>query len=213
MQPLPASDLRSNIGTWAVPTDRLPALGSWLHDVLPVEPYDPHFRGQKLETTYFDSPGFDLRKARLGKDRYLTLRLRCYEPEGGDEFYALSAKTESQKFRKELPAADAERYLQSGNEPGLLAELPADLQARALELTGDRGLVAVALVRCRRYAVEDGGDRYTLDVGVRADTGKRLPFHVLEYKSTDPRARPPARLGRFGLRPVKLSKFLWATQP
>ena len=60
MPPLPATDLRSNLATWAVPVQLLPAVGNWMHDVLPNESYDPHFRGQKLETTYFDTQAFAL---------------------------------------------------------------------------------------------------------------------------------------------------------
>ena len=73
--------MRTNLGTWAVPTDRLPCVAGVLLDVLPAEMYDPSFRGQALETTYFDTADFDLRKARVGKDRYLTLRVRCYRGE------------------------------------------------------------------------------------------------------------------------------------
>ena len=32
VKPLPAQDLRSNVGTWAVPVCQLPAVGSFLHD-------------------------------------------------------------------------------------------------------------------------------------------------------------------------------------
>jgi hypothetical protein len=232
---LPAQNLRSNIATWSVATARLPAVAHFLLDVLPSEDFDPDFRGQRIETTYFDTRAFTLRKIRLNKDRYLTLRIRCYQPPGGGRggvtpplLYAVSAKTESQKFRKELPSPDAERYLEPGasgrgevtSPPGgrgevtspLLAELPADLQARALELLGDNPLVAVVKVCCRRCAVEDETDRYTLDVAVETDRGKCLPANVLEYKSTDARSSPPGRLLALGLRPVKLSKFLWATE-
>jgi hypothetical protein len=47
---------------------------------------------------------------------------------------------------------------------------------------------------------------------VRTDTGKVLPCSVLEFKSSHPENLPPAALGNLALRPIKLSKFLWATQ-
>ena len=70
---------------------------------------------------------------------------------------------------------------------------------------------AVAWVECHRYAVEDEQDRVTLDTQVRTDTGKTLPRAVLEFKSTRP-DKPPDALTALHLRPIKLSKFLWATE-
>jgi hypothetical protein len=70
----------------------------------------------------------------------------------------------------------------------------------------DRGVL------CRRYAVEDDQDRMTLDCCVYTDRNKHLGYGVLEYKSSNRKAAPPGRLTRLGLRPLKLSKFLWATQ-
>src|SRR5438309_2103524 len=110
MTPLPAQDLRSNLGTWAVPVQLLPAVGNWMHDILPNESYDPHFHGQRLETTYLDTPAFALRKARLAGDRYLTLRIRCYE-NGQTRTYALSAKTEAEKWRQEITTGTAHGLL------------------------------------------------------------------------------------------------------
>jgi hypothetical protein len=49
-----------------------------LNDTWPREPFDPGFLGQCLETYYLDTPRFNLRKARVGRDRYLTLRIRTY---------------------------------------------------------------------------------------------------------------------------------------
>ena len=94
----------------------------------------------------------------------------------------------------------------------LLPLLPVDLQARLLQLAGEQPLVPVVCVSCRRYAVEDEQDRYTLDVDVTTDLGKRLSYGVLEFKSVAPKA-PPGRFHGLGLRPIKLSKFLWATKP
>src|ERR1700730_5077468 len=100
MNPLPATDLRSNIGTYAVPNHALPCLSHLMTEAMPAEPFDPDFKGQYLQTTYFDTKDFDLLKARRGKDRYLTLRVRCYSPPEtyGSSWpagtYALSAKTE-----------------------------------------------------------------------------------------------------------------------
>ncbi|HEV3259455.1 MAG TPA: hypothetical protein VG013_21495 [Gemmataceae bacterium] len=206
MQPLPTTTLRTNLGTWAVPTDRLPGVAGVLLDALPAEVYDPLFQGQALETTYFDTTGFDLRKARAGRDRYLTLRVRCY----GTASYALSAKTESEKWRAEIEPARAELLLAGAASPA--DDLPGRLRARLLEL-GAEDLGPVVTVCCRRYAVEDDTDRLTLDVGVHTDAGKCLPFAVLEFKSTDTDGGPPGRLPALRLRPIKLSKFLWSTRP
>src|SRR5262249_43680333 len=106
--PLPARDLRSNLGTWAVPPALTPAVVALMREVLPCEPYDPEFHGQELETTYFDTLDFDLRKARRRGDQYLTLRLRRYRP---SEAYAISAKTETDKFRTEIEPEQAEAIL------------------------------------------------------------------------------------------------------
>src|SRR5579872_4222230 len=76
MPPLPVAPLRTNLGTWAVPDAELPAVAAALLDALPAEPFDPAFRGQELETTYFDTPDFALRKARRRGGQYLTLRVR-----------------------------------------------------------------------------------------------------------------------------------------
>ena len=175
---------------------------------MPNEPFDPSFRGQALETTYIDTAAYDLRKARLSKSRYLTLRIRCYESPDGDYSYALSAKTESEKYRAELTPGHAELLLSGGATPA--ADLPAHLPARLTELGAD-ALVPVVTVWCHRYAVEDDQDRLTLDCCVYTDRAKQLGYGVLEYKSTDVDATAPGRLTRLGLRPLKLSKFVWAT--
>jgi hypothetical protein len=205
--PRPTEDVRTNRGTWAVPQHALPALGSFMHDVLPNEPYDPHFDGQRLETTYFDTAAYDLRKARLTKGRYITLRIRCYD-NGGPETYAISAKTESEKFRQFIEPGAAEAALNGMLDPASL--LPPHLRARLTEL-GATDLVPVVTVNCTRYSVEDDQDRLTLDVHVSTDRHVCLPFGVLEFKSALG-SDPPARIARMGLRPLKLSKFLWATE-
>lgn len=212
LPPLPSGNLRSNLATWAVPVCRLPAVAAVLSEALPREPFDPAFRGQDLTTTYFDTPGFALRKARKKRERYLTLRLRCYHPADGPRVYALSAKTEDAKFRREIAADEAEAILRLPHPGRLLAaKLPADLQARLLELAPD-GVAPVVCVRCRRYAVEDDRDRLSLDVDVRTDRDKVLPFAVLEFKSVHRDAEPPSHFRDLGARPLKLSKFLWATE-
>jgi hypothetical protein len=43
------------------------------------------------------------------------------------------------------------------------------------------------------------------------DRHKPFRYGVLEYKSTNGKAAPPGCLTRLGLRPLKLSKFLWTT--
>src|SRR5262249_10200883 len=158
-----------------VPPCLTPAVSRVLLETLPREPYDPEFRGQELETTYFDTRDFDLRKARRRGDKYLTLRLRRYQP---DELYAVSVKTENQKFRMEIDRWKAEVILGGGTET-LVELLPGDLIARLIALVGSETLIPVATVRTRRYAVEDETDRLTLDVDVRTDTGKLLHADVL----------------------------------
>jgi hypothetical protein len=199
-------DLRHNRATWAVSDVLLPAVARALVVALPTEPFDPNFRGQRLETTYFDTPGFALRKARHRGKRYLTLRLRAY-PGGA---WALSAKTEDDKFRLPLDARTAEQILARPGD-ALATLLPADLLARLQELAGDDPLAAAVCIRATRYAVEDDVDRLTLDVGVCTDTGKRLPAGVLEFKSTVAGAAVPPAIEVLSLRPIKPSKFLWAT--
>jgi hypothetical protein len=211
---LPAQDLRYNIATWAVPDPLLPCVSARLQSMLPSEAFDPHFQGQDLETTYFDTQGLELRKNRALHGRYITLRLRCYQGRRG-ESYAFSAKTEQEKFRAPLTPSQAHSLLAPGAAvAAILADiLPPHLSARLLEISHDEPLVRSALVCCRRYAVEDDVDRYTLDVAVHTDTGKCLPFSVLEYKSTAGDPAAPVSLASLALRPLKLSKYLWATQP
>lgn len=213
MNALPTTDLRSNLATWAVPVAQLAAIGNWMHDALPNEAYDPHFRGQHLETTYFDTADFALRRARLAKSRYLTLRIRCYD-NGQTETYALSAKTESEKWRMEIAPSVAHGLLDGTAE--IHESLPPHLAARLSELSDGNRLGPVVLVSCRRYAVENEADRFTLDAAVHTNLGKRLPFGVLEFKSSEPGA-DETRVEQFPalprLYPLKLSKFLWATKP
>jgi hypothetical protein len=100
---LPATDLRKNVLTLAVPDERLPGVGRMMRSLLPSEEYDPDFLGQYLQTTYFDTPQLALRKARLDKDKYCTVRIRCYAPtqQPGRNYpegiYALSIKTCSRR--------------------------------------------------------------------------------------------------------------------
>jgi hypothetical protein len=202
---LPAYDLRSNRGTWAVTACQLPAVAAQMVRALPPEPFDPDFLGQDLTTTYFDTRTFALVKARRQKDRYLTLRLRCYQPA---DVYALSVKTESRKFRQEIVGDLAAMLLADGIGATLWPSLlPADLLARLMELADTDRLLPIVALRCRRYAVESVQDRLTLDVDIASDTGKRFPAHVLEFKSTQ--GNPDFRLS-IPLRPIKLSKFLWS---
>ncbi len=210
MNPLP--DLRRNLGTWAVDPGRLPAVAAAMLRALPAEGYDPDFRGQHLETTYFDTPDFDLRRARRRGKKYLTLRLRCYCSAGArgesTSTYALSVKTEDAKFRTELDSDLAEAIL-AGRGP-VARQLPGHLYARLVDLAAapPRPVVTVC---CLRYAREDDTNRLTLDVGVHTDTGKGLPTSVLEYKSTEPGPAESPALVSLDLRPIKLSKFLWST--
>jgi hypothetical protein len=174
MKPIPAQVMRTNLGTWAVPDCELPAIAARMTGVLPSEPYDPDFAGQKLKTVYFDTPAFDLRKARARKDKYLTLRLRCYVNEGS---YALSVKTESEKYRVELPRGEARALLRA--RPVDPAEefgqyLPAHLLTRLLEISRDQPLVPTVCLRAYRYAVENEQDRLTLDTDIATITGRPI---------------------------------------
>jgi hypothetical protein len=205
MPPLPAADLRSNRATWAVPACLVPAVAARLAELLPREAFDPDFQGQALRTTYFDTRAFALRKARHKGRKYLTLRLREY-PNAG---FALSAKTETEKWRQVVAPEIAAALLAGGRV--LDGLLPGHLLARLQELTRGADLVPVVAVGAYRYAGEDPRDRLTLDVDVATDTGKCLDVAVLEFKSTDPAAPPPGSLLALNLRPLKLSKFLWAT--
>ena len=212
MNPLPTATLRNNRGTWLVPVCDLPAVAAVLLDALPAEPFDTGFQGQKLETIYFDTAALRLRKARRRGERYLTLRLRCYHTANEPAVYAASAKTESEKWRQEVPAATAELLRQTPSVDVWRAILPGHLQVRLAGLIGEDTLLPVASVLAHRYAVENEQDRLTLDVDVRTDTGKCLPAAVLEFKSIEGDTPPPGGLTALRLRPIKLSKFLWATE-
>jgi hypothetical protein len=229
--PLPSQDLRFNVASWAVQPYAIPAVVAEMLDVMPPEQFDPRFQGQYLQTTYFDTAAFALRKARVPKKSYLTLRLRAYSPAApaGGQYpapvFALSAKTEDVKYRVEVSPAVAQGLLQ---EPalGVIGQvLGPDLFARLLALIGGELLVPVVTCTAQRYAVEDDTNRLTLDLNVATDTGKQLPFSVLEFKSTkmdipppgsfSPSPQPLSPTGRGagvrGIRPIKISKFLWAT--
>ncbi len=215
MNSLPAADLRSNVGTWSVSSWQLPALASQMLAVLAPEKYDPDFRGQYLQTTYFDTKTLALRKARLKGDKYVTIRIRCYAPGAGPGekyskgVYAISAKTESQKFRQQIDSQYAEGLLCGGIRPSeLVGIVPPDIIARIADLAPEAMLIPIVTVCFERFAAENDKHRLTLDVEISSDTGKSFPSHALEQKSTNQDATPLITLP---LRPIKLSKFLWAT--
>jgi len=172
---------------------------------LPREKFDPSFRGQDLETTYFDTRRFRLRRERAKSDQYLTLRIRSY----GSDTYALSAKTESEKFRVEIDPFDAQAALTGQYTSLWQSQLPASLLARLNTLVDPTEITPVVKVCCTRYATEDKINRFTLDIVPRTDTGKRLGTNVLELKSSQ--ASPDIIAELTPLRPIKLSKFLWST--
>jgi hypothetical protein len=208
MKPLPAANLRTNIGTWAVPANLLPAVTAAMLDALPRELYDPDFQGQELETIYLDTSDLVLRRARRQGERYLTLRLRCYARPEQEDLYALSAKTEREKWREELSPTEADEVRRY---PDAIANfLPANLLARLDQLCQGAPLQQVAVVCCRRYAVENDRDRLTLDIGIHTRAGRHMEPSILEFKSGG--TNVPAVLGNVPLFPVKLSKFLWATE-
>jgi hypothetical protein len=191
---IPTEDIRTNLDTFAVPTCLLPAVSHFMHDAFPNEPYDPHFYGQPIVTMYYDTKDFDLRRARNKGDRSITLRIRQYP----GRTLAVSAKTEEEKYRAQTTKFD-------------INQMPAHLQARVMEIAGNKPPVPVVTVYTRRHAMEDNEDRFTLDADVQTDLGISLPFAVLEFKSNEFKS-PPAPLLAIGLKPIKLSKFLWATK-
>jgi hypothetical protein len=209
MTPLPTGDVRTNLGSWAVSTYQLPAVANKLHDWLKNEPYDPNFLGQGITTTYFDTRKGKLRQTRVSKDKYLTLRVRCYQAPELPEAYALSAKTESEKFRMEITGEDALAFQKGQARWGDF--LPGNLYARLLDISQEEEILPKIQVTCKRFAVEDNVRRFTLDVDVRTDLGKVLPFSVLEYKGAPTDTTPP-NFPALGLRPIKLSKFVWSTR-
>jgi hypothetical protein len=224
MANIPATDLRVNVLTLAVPNERLASVGYCMRSLLPAEEYDPGFQGQYLQTTYLDTPCLKLRKVRLKKRKYLTLRVRSYAPtrppgrNNPDGVYALSAKSEAGKFRAQLPDADAEALLRPGasNTLDLLAHyLPADLLARLYDLVGDcdccSTLAPAVTVTQTRYAVESTTDRITLDCGIATSNGKVFPSSILEVKTTAKPYEPPDAVLKWGFSPIKVSKFLWST--
>jgi hypothetical protein len=206
---LPTGDIRTNLGSWAVATCQLPAVANRMHDWLKNEPYDPGFLGQKLSTTYFDTRKGKLRKARVNQDQYLTLRIRCYKADGVDEAYAISAKTESEKFRLEITGDDADNF-QKGRA-SWADFLPANIYARLIDISNEEEIFPKVLIWCTRFAVEDNVKRFTLDVDIKTDLGKLLPFSVLEYKGAPGDYTPPG-FPTLGLRPIKLSKWLWSSR-
>jgi len=179
---------------------------------MPTEPSDPNFVGQCLQTTYLDTEGRTLRKARVKGDEYLVIRVRRYEPPQGDSpLWALSIKTADTKWRQEITPAVAAMLATQPSRSVLAALLPPTLLASLQAVIGNDPLLPVVTVQDHRYAVDGDGLRYTLDCDVHTDSGKCLPFHVLEFKGTEG-TLPAPELAAIGLRPLKLSKFLWATE-
>jgi hypothetical protein len=206
----PFTDLRTNVLTLPVLDKQLPMVAAVMQAMLPNESYDPNFCGQSIETTYFDTPDFLLRKARLTKENYCTLRIRCY---GYTHTYAISAKTKEGKFRTEVDNTRGLQWATSGIDLADLSELlPSDIFVRLLGLAGDASsLLPVVRVCFTRYAAEDDVQRLTLDVGTETNTGKRLTSSVLECKTTENPAVAPPEILALNLPVIKLSKFLWAT--
>ena len=218
MANLPATDLRRNVLTLAVPNDRLPGVGCMMRQLLPAEEFDPNFRGQYLQTTYLDTPSLKLRRARLKSDKYLTLRIRCYSPTQPpgrnypEGIYALSAKTESGKWRAWIESWKAEDAFTKPNALSVLSdELPADILARVLDILDDEPVEPAVTVCFTRYAVESTTDRLTLDTEIRTSNGKVFPTNVLEVKTTTKPYESMPEVTRWGFSPIRLSKFLWAT--
>lgn len=222
--PLPTQDLRKNVATWAVPIKALPAIAKRMVQTLPAEGFDPDFQGQDLCTTYFDTQAQDLRRARVKKQKYLTLRVRAYPK----NIFAINAKTEDGKFRAQIDSVSATYLLNNTIQSGDLSNLlPSDILARLLDLAGDQPLLPSVTVKQRRYAVENELHRFTLDTDICTNHGKEFHAAVLEHKtSTNQSAKDEASTISVGmgdatvpsvittgieLVPIKLSKWLWAT--
>src|SRR5260370_16315585 len=156
-------------------------------EALPLETFDSGFQGQDLETTYFDTRDFALRKARNRGGKYLTLRIRCYGP---SDSYALSAKTEDAKYRVVLDSQTADFLLDGNMSVGLAALLPGDLLARLADLAQDKPLVPVTTICFRRYAVENDRDRLTSDTALHTKAGQHPVTNPLEL---EPSHRDSAR--------------------
>jgi inorganic triphosphatase YgiF len=204
---------RVNLGKWAVPMAQLPmvAAGMLATPSLVFDPYDRQFRGQQQRTTYFDTPSLDLLKNRQDSDQYLTLRVRCYEGQDG-ETYVLSVKTENLKWRQEIEESLADSLITATSDiaPLVIDLIPSEALTRLITLTSGQPLRPVLCIEYRRYAIEDSESRLTLDVGICADNGKHLHCGILEWKSVNEDADLPTNLQAMPLRPIKLSKFLWA---
>ena len=102
--------------------------------------------------------------------------------------------------------ADAAGYRRAGEallETGVTSYLPTLITSPADQL----------LAAMREVPQGDGRRPRILGVHLEGPflSAKRLGTHVLEFKSTDPGALLPGPLGALKLRPMKLSKFLWAT--
>jgi hypothetical protein len=217
MPSIPASTIRDNLATWAVTPCAVPAVAAMMTKLWNPEPFDPEFYGQYLQTTYFDTESRKLRKARLAGDRYITLRLRAYHPAqgaGGDYppgRYAVSAKTEDEKDRFDVTTGVAQALLQKDDAFQLMSNiLSPSLTARLWEIADEEPLFPVFTVLAHRFATENSEDRLTLDVEVHTDTCKVLEFAVLEFKSTGPQPIPTELAIIPGIRPLKMSKYLWA---
>jgi hypothetical protein len=219
MTPIHPIVIRNNLGTWAIPPCAVPAVASVMVHNWEPEPYDPNFYGQYLQTTYFDTPSRAFRKARLKGDRYCTVRLRAYHPAQGAGYdyppgrYAVSAKTEEEKDRYDITPALAKTILTTGQTGlvGLLTSVVSpSIAARIWEIADNEPLIPVFTVCANRFATENEADRLTLDIATHTDTGKRLEFGVLEFKSIEDDPIPEAITLIPGIRPTKMSKALWA---
>jgi hypothetical protein len=218
VKPLPTNDLRQNVATLAIPEEGLPGVGALMRRLLPSEEYDPEFKGQFLQTTYFDTACLCLRKARINKEDYCTVRIRCYAPTQApginypEGVYALSIKTANGKFRVPLDPTTAETAFVPGSFLDAVGDLiPGDLLAKLYSLTGEDALQPCVTVCFTRYAVESTTDRLTLDCGITASDGKAYPCSVLEVKTTIKPYTVPDEIQAYRFSPIKLSKFLWAT--
>ena len=209
MASVPANDLRSNAGTWAIPNCQLPKIANLMLKWLKPEPFDLKFLGQNLCTYYYDTLAFDLRKARLKKKKYCTIRIRSYD----EQSFAFSIKTEDTKFRKPISKSQYSSLMPGIDDPVTALDfLPGDLLSRVLDLSGGQPLVQAVEVKFTRYATEDANNRLTLDIDIRTNTGKSFPVNgILENKTTDSTGQPMPEVLALKYAPVKLSKFLWST--
>lgn len=203
-----AEEIDRTVAKYRVAACCVPALAGIMLEHLDADEYDPTFRGQVIESTYFDTPTAALLNAKQAHVSYVVLRLRSY-PDGS---HFLEAKSGSAKYRAPL-TEDQAAGLTGGIDPlPLVAELLPDVAEQLATLVTGQALAPCSTVTYRRYARETGGTRMTLDTVIRTAGGKAYPDAVLEIKREGPGPQVPDLSGLM-VTPIDLSKFVWSVEP